>query len=259
MTDPQLTRRRFLLGGALGAAALTLGGCDARGQDTPTGRLLRSAESLTRRAQRALQGGAALAREYTEADISPHFRVNGTSMPDSDQYASLLANQFADWRLKVDGLVARPTEFSLAALKLMPARTQITRHDCVEGWSAIGKWTGVPLAQILRATGVQPGARYVVFHCADELEKTLDGSGRYYESIDLVDAFHPQTILAYGMNGKDLGVGHGAPLRLRVERQLGYKSAKYLMRIELVDNLQHLGSGNGGYWEDRGYDWYAGI
>lgn len=259
MTDPQRTRRRLLLGGALGAAALALGGCDAGAQDSGAGRILRSAESLTLAAQRLLLGRNALAREYTDADISPHFRVNGTSMPDSDAYAALLDKGFAGWRLKVDGLVARPTEFSLAALKLMPARTQVTRHDCVEGWSAIGKWTGVPLAEVLRATGVLPGARYAVFHCADELEKTLDGSGRYYESIDLVDAFHQQTMLAYGMNGQDLGVGHGAPLRLRVERQLGYKQAKYLMRIELVDSLQGLWGGNGGYWEDRGYEWYAGI
>lgn len=259
MIDKRLTRRRFLLGGALGAGAVALAGCDAGGADTPTARLLQSAEALTLRAQRGLQGRTALAREYTEADISPRFRVNGTSMPDSEAYAALLDSRFAHWRLKVDGLVARPMEFSLAALKLMPSRTQITRHDCVEGWSAIGKWTGVPLGDILRATGLLAGARYAVFHCADELETTLDGSGRYYESIDLVDAFHPQTILAYGMNGKDLGVGHGAPLRLRVERQLGYKQAKYLMRIQLVDSLKDLWGGNGGYWEDRGYEWYAGI
>nr|WP_314543136.1 molybdopterin-binding protein [uncultured Massilia sp.] len=255
MTDTRLTRRRFLLG----AGAMALGGCDTGGPDTPTGKILRSAESLTLAAQRRLQGRHALAREYTEADISPRFRVNGTSMPDSQAYAALLDKRFVDWRLKVDGLVVRPMEFSLAALKLMPTRTQITRHDCVEGWSAIGKWTGVPLADILRVTGMLAGARYAVFHCADELETTLDGSGRYYESIDLVDAFHPQTILAYGMNGKDLSVGHGAPLRLRVERQLGYKQAKYLMRIQLVDSLENLWGGNGGYWEDRGYDWYAGI
>jgi len=258
MTDKHITRRRFLLGGALGAGAMALAGCDA-GADSKTGKLLRSAESLTMSAQRRLQGRQALAREYTEADISPRFRVNGTSMPDSQVYADLLGKRFVDWRLKVDGLVAKPMEFSLAALKLMPARTQITRHDCVEGWSAIGKWTGVPLAEILRATGLLPTARYAVFHCADELETTLDGSGRYYESIDLVDAFHPQTILAYGMNGKDLSVGHGAPLRLRVERQLGYKQAKYLMRIQLVDSLKDFWGGNGGYWEDRGYEWYAGI
>jgi DMSO/TMAO reductase YedYZ molybdopterin-dependent catalytic subunit len=124
----------------------------------------------------------------------------------------------------------------------MPSRTQITRHDCVEGWSAIGKWTGVPLGEHPALGRLMPAARYVVFHCADELEATLDGSGRYYESIDLVDAFHPQTILAYGMNGKDLSVGHGAPLRLRVERQLGYKQAKYLMRIEVVDSLTGSGA-----------------
>jgi DMSO/TMAO reductase YedYZ molybdopterin-dependent catalytic subunit len=128
-----------------------------------------------------------------------------------------------------------------------------------EGWSATGKWTGVPLADVLRTAGLLPTARYVVFHCADELEKTVDDSGRYYESIDLVDAFHPQTILAYGTNGKDLSVGHGAPLRLRVERQLGYKQAKYVMRIQVVDSLKGLWGGNGGYWEDRGYEWYAGI
>jgi DMSO/TMAO reductase YedYZ molybdopterin-dependent catalytic subunit len=259
MNNDTFTRRRFLLGGALGAGAAALTGCDISSQESSTGQVLRSAEQLTMGAQRLLQGHAALAREYTEADISPKFRVNGTSMPDSDAYAELLDKRFADWRLKVDGLVVRPREFSLAALKLMPSRTQITRHDCVEGWSAIGKWTGVPLAEVLRTAGLLPTARYVVFHCADELEKTLDDSGRYYESIDLVDAFHPQTILAYGMNGKDLSVGHGAPLRLRVERQLGYKQAKYVMRIQVVDSLKTLWGGNGGYWEDRGYEWYAGI
>lgn len=257
MNNNPITRRRFLLGGALGAAAI--GGCDVSTSETTSGRLVRAVEPLTMRAQRLLQGYATLAREYTEADISPKFRVNGTSMPDSEAYAALLDKRFADWRLKVDGLVAQPREFSLAALKLMPSRTQITRHDCVEGWSAIGKWTGVPLAEVLRTAGLLPTARYVVFHCADELEKTLDDSGRYYESIDLVDAFHPQTILAYGMNGKDLSVGHGAPLRLRVERQLGYKQAKYVMRIQVVGSLKGLWGGNGGYWEDRGYEWYAGI
>jgi DMSO/TMAO reductase YedYZ molybdopterin-dependent catalytic subunit len=259
MNKHPFTRRRFLLGGALGAGAAVLSGCDVSTPDTTVGKLVRAVEPLTMRAQRLLQGHAALAREYTEADISPKFRVNGTSMPDSEAYAALLDKRFADWRLKVDGLVVQPREFSLAALKLMPSRTQITRHDCVEGWSAIGKWTGVPLAEVLRTAGLLPTARYVVFHCADELEKTLDDSGRYYESIDLVDAFHPQTILAYGMNGKDLSVGHGAPLRLRVERQLGYKQAKYVMRIQVVDSLKGLWGGNGGYWEDRGYEWYAGI
>ena len=137
----------------------------------------------------------------------------------------------------------------------MPARSQITRHDCVEGWSAIGKWTGVPLGHLLTEAGLQPQARYLVFHCADDFSGTA-----YYESIDLIDAFHPQTILAYGMNDADLPIGHGAPLRLRVERQLGYKHAKFVMRVEAVASLAGIGAGKGGFWEDASnYDWYAGI
>ncbi|RAH96793.1 molybdopterin-binding protein [Acuticoccus sediminis] len=259
MTGHALTRRRLLAGGAAAAAALPLSGCDPLGQNADVDTVLRSAETLTMRVQRLLLGRNALAREFQATDISPSFRVNGTSRPGSEEYAALEADGFAHWRLKVDGLVQRPGAFSLADLKALPARTQITRHDCVEGWSAIGQWTGVPLATILGAVGLMPNARFAVFHCADELELTFDGSGRYYESIDLVDAFHPQTILAYAMNGADLSVGHGAPLRLRVERQLGYKHAKYLMRIELVQSLKDLWGGNGGYWEDRGYQWYAGI
>jgi len=155
--------------------------------------------------------------------------------------------------------VRQPLSLSLDDLKRLPSRTQITRHDCVEGWSAIGKWTGVPLGMILQTAGVATEARYVVFHCADDLEESEDGSGLYYESIDLVDAYHPQTILAYGLNGQALPVANGAPLRLRVERHLGYKQAKYIMRIEVVDSFASLGQGRGGYWEDRGYEWYAGI
>jgi DMSO/TMAO reductase YedYZ molybdopterin-dependent catalytic subunit len=259
MTRELLTRRRFIIGGTVGAGALALGGCDAIEQNAVVSRVLRSAETLTMKAQRLLLGRGALAREFTEADISPSFRVNGTSMPGNDDYAALLEGKFASWTLKIDGLVERPREFSLAELKGLPARTQITRHDCVEGWSAIGKWTGVPLGFLLGSVGLKPAARFAVFHCADELEVTLDGSGRYYESVDLVDAFHPQTILAYAMNGADLMVGHGAPLRLRVERQLGYKQAKYIMRIELVDSFARISGGKGGFWEDRGYEWYAGI
>ncbi len=252
------SRRRFLTGLAAGGGALALAGCDRLTQTPAVDTLLGNTEQLTMRAQRVL-GGGRLAREYTEADLSPVFRANGTQMPDSAEYAHLLERGFVDWRLQVDGLVQRPQSLSLADLKRFPSRTQITRHDCVEGWSAIGKWHGVPLGLVLDAAGLKPGARYVVLHCADELEQTLDGSGRYYESIDLLDAYHPQTILAYGMNGKNLPVAHGAPLRLRVERQLGYKHAKYLMRIEVVDAFDALFGGKGGYWEDRGYEWYAGI
>ena len=259
MTSKLLTRRRFLIGSTLGASAITLSSCDLPNQSQSLDRIVASAESVTMRVQRFLQGRDALAREFSEADISPSFRVNGSSSPDSDQYLEMSEGNFINWRLKVDGLVDRPQDFSVADLKALASRTQITRHDCVEGWSAIGKWTGVPLATVLKTVGIRPTARYAVFHCADELEKTLDGSGQYYESIDLIDAFHPQTILAYQMNGKDLSIGHGAPLRLRVERQLGYKQAKYIMRIELVDSFAGLWGGNGGYWEDRGYEWYAGI
>ncbi|WP_062017946.1 molybdopterin-binding protein [Aureimonas sp. AU4] len=259
MTQSILTRRRFFVGGALGTGALALGGASVFVRQTDLEAILHSAEVLTMSAQRKLLAQWPLAREFTVADISPTFRVNGTHVPESDEYTALLENGFADWRLKVVGLVDRPLALCLSDLRKLPSRTQITRHDCVEGWSAIGQWTGVPLGPILKAAGLKPNARFVVFHCADELERTLDGSGRYYESIDLGDAFHPQTILAYAMNGADLSVGHGAPLRLRVERQLGYKQAKYLMGIEVVDNFDRFFGGKGGFWEDRGYEWYAGI
>jgi DMSO/TMAO reductase YedYZ molybdopterin-dependent catalytic subunit len=141
----------------------------------------------------------------------------------------------------------------------MPARTQVTQHNCDEGWTAIGQWTGVPLANVLRQAGLKPEARYIVFHCLDEMVRTSDRSGFYYESIDLFDAFHPQTILAYAMNGSALPVRHGAPLRLRVERHVGYKHAKFITRIEAVERLDRIGRGKGGFWEDRGYQWYGGI
>ncbi|PWK33834.1 molybdopterin-binding protein [Cupriavidus plantarum] len=255
--DPR--RRRLLTGMIATAGASMLAGCDRMTQSESFGAVLHDTEKLTMASQRLLLSRKTLAPEYTLADLSPVFRANGTQAPDSEDYNRLLDGGFADWRLKVDGLVQQPLSLSLADLKALPARTQITRHDCVEGWSAIGQWQGVNLGRILDRAGLEPGARYVVFHCADELEATFDGSGRYYESIDLLDAYHPQTILAYAMNGKDLPVAHGAPLRLRVERQLGYKQAKYLMRIEVVSSFDKLWGGKGGYWEDRGYEWYAGI
>jgi DMSO/TMAO reductase YedYZ molybdopterin-dependent catalytic subunit len=146
--------------------------------------------------------------------------------------------------------------FSLAQLRAMPARTQITRHDCVEGWSAIGKWKGANLGNVLSLVRPNPSARYVVFHCADPMD---DADTKYYESIDMEDAYHPQTILAYELNDSTLPIANGAPIRVRIERQLGYKMAKYIMRIELVDSFASIGAGHGGYWEDQGYEWYAGI
>lgn len=246
-----ISRRRFV---AAGTAALLLPGCDKLDRDPRFKGLLRSAEKLTMKTQRLI-GRDALAREYSEGQLSPIFRSNGTRMPNTAAYARHLAENFANWRLTVDGLVARPLSIPLAALRSLPYRTQITRHDCVEGWSAIGKWHGVPLGRILDAAGLSSRANYIVFHCAD-----FFGPYPYYESIDLVDAFHPQTILAWGMNNRLLPVPNGAPLRLRVERQLGYKHAKYVERIEAVASLAGVHGGKGGYWEDRGdYQWYAGI
>ena len=175
-----------------------------------------------------------------------------------------MQTRFADYALTVGGLCDAPRKFTLAELRTLPSRTQITRHDCVEGWSAIGQWTGVPLALLLKAAGLAVGARYAVFHCADNLEgEPAKGGeqspGQYYESIGLADAFHPQTLIAYALNGKPLEIPHGAPLRLRVERQLGYKHAKYVNRIEITDSFAQIAGGYGGYWEDRGYEWYAGI
>jgi len=246
-----ITRRTLLAG----SAASLLAGCDKLNDSDSFHGILRSAEGLTMRAQRLVSDRQALAREFGQADISPIFRSNGTSMPASEAYRLLAAGAFADWRLAVDGLVRRPLSLSIDQIRRMPRQTQITRHDCVEGWSAIGKWTGVPLHLILDAAGLRQEARYIVFHCADTF-----GDRPYYESIDLIDAFHPQTILAWALNDRYLQIPNGAPLRLRVERQLGYKQAKYLMRIEARDSLAGLWHGKGGFWEDSNdYEWYAGI
>jgi DMSO/TMAO reductase YedYZ molybdopterin-dependent catalytic subunit len=255
----ELNRRSFMTNTAALAGTLVLSGCDRVSETSWIRRVLDSAESATLGSQRLLLGSGSLAREYTEADLSPVFRANGTTSIDDFDYQTLAEKAFDDWRLQVYGLVERPQQLSLAELRAMPSRTQITRHDCVEGWSCIGKWTGVPLSYVLDRAGVLPRARYVVFRCADTLEPTLDSTGQYYESIGFEDAYHPQTILAYAMNDRALPTPYGAPLRLRVERQLGYKMAKYIMRIELVESFAGIGRGRGGYWEDRGYEWYAGI
>jgi DMSO/TMAO reductase YedYZ molybdopterin-dependent catalytic subunit len=240
------------------AAAGLLSGCD-RIADAPSLRwLLDLGGFASWRAQRLLLSGQPLVREYTEADLSPDFPPNGTVQPSDRAYFQLMMTNFAKWRLTVDGLVRQPLSLSLDEIKALPSRTQITMHNCDEGWSAIGQWTGVPLSHLLATAELMPQARYIVFHCLDELVRGADRSGLYYESLDLFDALHPQTIMAYGMNGKALPVAHGAPLRLRVERQIGYKHAKYVTRIEAVERLDGIGKGKGGFWEDRGYQWYAG-
>ncbi len=246
--------RRDLLGGmTLGAGGLLLGGCDKLNADPKFRNILTGAEQLHLNAQRLVAGG--LAREYRPDQMSPVFRTNGNTQPGSSDYAAHAASNFANWRLVVDGLVTRPLSLSLHDLGAFPQRAQITRHDCVEGWSAIGKWQGPMLGDILKAAGLTDRTKYIVFHCAD------DSDGRpYYESIDLYDAFHPQTIMALLMNNRRLAIGHGAPIRLRVERHLGYKHAKFVMRIEARDRIDNLYQGKGGFWEDvADYAWYAGI
>ena len=263
-----ITRRAALL--AAGGGGLTLAGCDKLvdgDQLTASAgfqHVLAQAQAWTLASQRFLLRGGELAKEYPAADLSPHFKANGTLHPSGDDYARHVDAGFADWRLKIDGLVGRPMDLSLDEVRRLPARSQITRHDCVEGWSAIGGWTGVPLGLLLRTAGVLPGAKYVAFYCADNLdgEPAKGGQqapGQYYESLALIDAVHPQTLIAHTMNGRPLDIAHGAPLRLRVERQLGYKHAKYVQRIEVRSTLAGLNGGHGGYWEDRGYEWYAGI
>jgi DMSO/TMAO reductase YedYZ molybdopterin-dependent catalytic subunit len=254
-----VNRRGFLARGLAAASATALGGCNPLSEQPWVRRILDSAETLTRVTQQAILTPNALAREFSEADISPVFKANGSIDPDDTQYKAHAASGFANWTLKVGGLVEEPLALSLDALRAMPSRTQITRHDCVEGWSCIGKWKGVKLSALLERVRLKPDARYIVFYCADDLGGTGTEDGKYYESIGLADAFHAQTILAYEMNDQVLPIPHGAPLRLRVERQLGYKMAKYVMRIEAVDSLSPIRRGRGGFWEDQGYEWYAGI
>lgn len=251
MTD----RRSFIRMAIMGTAGIIVAGCDRISQSDWGPKVLNKAQGLNRRVQALLAPSSAMAKEYTEADLSPVFRSNGTAMPTTEAYQALLANGFRDYRLQVGGLVDRPLSFSIDDLKQIEQVAQITRHDCVEGWSAIGKWHGVRLLHVLDKVGVKSNARYVVFHCYDE----MDPGEPYYESVDIPEARHPQTLLAWGLNDQPLPIKNGAPLRLRVSRQLGYKQAKYIARIELVDSFAHIAGGNGGYWEDYGYEWYAGI
>ncbi|MBO6726293.1 MAG: molybdopterin-binding protein [Rhizobiaceae bacterium] len=264
MSKIVMNRRKLLTIGSVAGSSALLSGCDAfdgmlKGNSPVRNFMESTANGLSFRVQRLLIGGHALAQEFTEADIRQPMRPNGITQPEDDTYKALSGNNFADYRLQVSGLVQKPLALSLTELMAMPSRTQITRHDCVEGWSCIAKWTGVPLSHVLDLAVVKSDARYIVFHCLDTIERSLSGEVKYYESIDLVDARHPQTILAYGMNDERLPVANGAPLRVRVERQLGYKMAKYIRAIEIVNDLSQFGAGKGGYWEDRGYEWYAGI
>jgi DMSO/TMAO reductase YedYZ molybdopterin-dependent catalytic subunit len=247
-----ITRRRAIVAGLAAVGGATLA---RRWNELPPtyGHLLRMGDNLTYAVHRTFFPQDALVREYTLADLTP-FPATGNINPGKsgpvpelvEAYARIQRNAFADWRLSVEGLVATPREFSLADLKQLPSRTQITRHTCEEGWAAIGQWTGVPLQHVLDAVGMQPSARYAVFYSYDD----------WVASLDMYDALHPQTILAYGMNGRDLPLPHGAPVRLRVERQIGYKSMKYLKRIVVTDTFDD-GAEKGDI--RNGWAWYTGI
>ncbi len=251
--DESLSRRRLLTAGlatAAGASGLAFAGVANRHGLIPPdhGGIYGFGETLTYASQRALTSQHALAREFDRSQISKVFPVNGPP-PEKEEYQRLLSGGFADWRLRVDGLVAHPRSFSLADLKGFPASTQVTEHTCEEGWSIIAEWTGVPVSHLLNLTGISPRARYVGFFPFDEA----------WESLDMADAWHPQTLIAYGMNGQELPTAHGAPVRLRVARQLGYKSVKYLSRILVTDSVKNIGKGLGSSSPEVGYSWYAGI
>ncbi len=244
--NPLITRRHALVAGLASAGGLIVPGCSKPLPPT-YGNLLRMGDVLTYTAHRALLPGQSLAKEYSRRDISS-FPAIGTTNPgdpkktkSSALYRQLQGGGFSDWRLSIEGLVARPGNYSLADIKRFPSRTQITKHMCEEGWSAIGQWTGTPLLRILDAVGMLPNARFVNFYA-------FDG---WSDGLDMLDALHPQTILAYGMNGHDLPIAHGAPVRLRVETQLGYKSLKYLQRIVVTETFDKIGH--------DGWAWYAGI
>ncbi|MDG5747240.1 molybdopterin-dependent oxidoreductase [Qipengyuania sp. XHP0207] len=246
-----MKRRGFLA--AAGAAFVA--GCNKVADSDAGARLLSAAEKWHMGAHRLLSNGEALAPEYPRSAISPYFRGNGSVDPQNGDYPRHVEEGFANWRLTVGGLVENPLALTLDNIRRLPQRSQVTRHDCVEGWSAIGEWTGPQLSLLLDEAQLRPEAQFIVFRCADN----LNGQD-YYESVDLIDAYHPQTIIAHSLNGEPLPVRNGAPLRMRIERQLGYKHAKYLTAIEAVASLDDIGEGQGGYWEDRaGYQWYAGI
>lgn len=205
-------------------------------------------ETLTYASHRLLTRHS-LAREFSQSQISKPPLVNEMP-PLNDAYKRLQAGGFADWRLTVTGMVDRPSSFSLAQLRSYPRRSQITQIACEEGWSYIAEWIGVPLSHVLELVEVQPQARYVVYLSIDP---------DWWDSIDMSDAMHPQTFLAYGMNGDELPVGNGGPLRLRVPRQLGYKSVKFITHLTVTDSLKGFGKGLGSMEPEAGYAWYAGI
>jgi DMSO/TMAO reductase YedYZ molybdopterin-dependent catalytic subunit len=252
MTD--VSRRKLILGGLAATAGVSGLAVAARlaqkyGLVPPDHRgIYGLGETLTYASQRLLTRHS-LAREFSRSQISKRPLENELAPP-SEAFKRLQAGGFADWRLTVDGMVDRPGSFSLAQLKSYPSRSQITMVQCEEGWSYIAEWIGVPLFHVLDAVGIQPQARYVAYFSIEP---------DWWDSIDMADALHPQTFLTYGMNGNDLPVANGGPLRLRVPRQLGYKSVKFITHMTVTDSLKKFGKGLGSASPEGGYAWYAGI
>lgn len=249
-----LSRRKLITTGLAAAAGLGGLGVAARlaqkyGLVPPDhGGIYGLGETLTYASQRLLTKHS-LAREFPRSQISKIPFANETAPP-NEAFKRLQAGGFADWQFSIDGLVDRPATFSLDQLKSYPSRSQITQLACEEGWSYIAEWTGVPLFHVLQLVGVQPHAKYVVYFSIEP---------DWWESIDMADALHPQTFLAYGLNGDTLPVGNGGPLRLRLPRQLGYKSVKFVTRMTVTDSLKGFGKGLGSAAPEGGYSWYAGI
>ena len=244
--------RRALLTSMPALGGLFLTGCTRETFVPPRvrGGLTGAADVLTMSTNRLLLSRQQLAREYRRSDVADPFPTWNQTNPRNAEYQRHLSERFRNWRLPVSGLVGRPIELSLDEIRSLPARTQITAHVCEQGWSAIGEWTGTPLQRVLDvAGGVGSAARYVVV-------STYDG---WYEGYDLFEVAHPQTILAYGLNGRDLPTGNGAPLRLRVERQCGYKQLKFVRSIQVVDSMAGFGKGTGGINSDFGFHWFAGV
>ena len=252
MTD--LSRRKLIVTGLAATAGVTGLGVAARlaekyGLVPPDhAGIYGPGETLTYAAQRLLTRHS-LAREFPRSQISKRPLANEIP-PFRDDFKRLEAGGFVDWRLKVDGMVGRPASFSLTQLKSYPSRSQITELACEEGWSYIAEWIGVPLSHVLDVVGIRPQAKYVVYFSIDP---------DWWESMDMADALHPQTFLAYGMNGDDLPVGNGGPLRMRLPRQLGYKSVKFITRLTVTDSMKSFGKGLGSASPEGGYAWYAGI
>jgi DMSO/TMAO reductase YedYZ molybdopterin-dependent catalytic subunit len=250
----KLSRRQLIAAGAVtaaGAGGLAVAAKLARryGLLPPdSGGIYGPGETLTYAAQRLLTRHS-MAREFARSQISAKPLQNEVA-PLGDEFKRLQAAGFKDWQLKVDGLVAEPKTFSLAELRSFPRRSHITMIQCEEGWSYIGEWTGVPLAHVLEVVGAAPLATHVVYHSFQT---------EWWESVDMADALHPQTLLAHGMNGGELPVGFGGPLRMRVTRQLGYKSVKYITHLTVTDNIKQFGKGLGSASPEAGYAWFAGI